>query len=276
MPLKEIGILMVATNAYLSRWQETVLSLERNSLKDVNTRIYLFTNRIDEAATWAKVNLQRFELEVYPINGWGWPEATLHRYEVFNAALPHITEEILMYLDSDMEIRSDFSELLNPLYWKNGIALVAHPGYQLPAGVSRLRHFLFNPRKFVRWMVDAVRNSGAQGAWETRSESMAFVPRRRRHIYVHGAIWFGRNSDFGHLCRTLSERVRIDLENGVIAVWHDESHLNWYHSIVGTAVLDGRFSGIDGYRPDRKIDPFIVSVEKRAGEGRDPSEIPIP
>jgi len=96
MALKELGILMVATNSYLERWKDTVLSLEESSLFDVSTRIHLFTNRPEEALSWSRKNLKRITVSAYRISGWGWPEATLLRYEFFHKNLSQISESVLM------------------------------------------------------------------------------------------------------------------------------------------------------------------------------------
>lgn len=263
---------MVATNTYLERWKDTVLSLEKASLQNVLTCVHLFTNRPAEALTWSHEKLSHVKVRVYPIDAWGWPEATLLRYEFFQAELHQIYEPVLMYLDSDMEVRSDFSKLLEPEEWIHGLAFVKHPGYTLPHGVAFLRYLLMRPRKMIGYALGLIGNGGTSGSWETRPDSKAYVPRRMRKTYVHGAVWFGKNEDFKKLCRILAIRTREDLNIGVIAVWHDESHLNWYLANQGGTVLDNRFSGVDGYRNLSHLEACIVTVSKGVDEGREPTQ----
>lgn len=272
MALKELGILMVATNNYLERWKETVLSLEKSSLFDVSTTVHLFSDRPEEAISWSRENLDRLNVLAYPIDAWGWPEATLLRYDFFLERLSQISEPILMYLDSDMEVRSDFSKFLEPEQWKNGLAFVRHPGYSLPHGIALIRYLMRNPSKIITHSLGALKNGGASGSWETRSWSTAYVPRRMRKTYVHGAVWFGKNEDFKKLCSILSIRTQEDLSKGHIAVWHDESHLNWFSANQEVTVLDNRFSGVDGYSNLSILEACIVTVEKESNEGRQPTQ----
>lgn len=263
---------MVATNSYLERWKDTVLSLEQSSLFDVSTRIHLFTNRPEEALSWSRENLERLNVRAYPIGAWGWPEATLLRYEFFLTKINQIAEPVLMYLDSDMEVRSDFSKFLEPEQWAHGLAFVRHPGYSSPHGFALMQYLIRNPRKIVTHSLGVLKNGGASGSWETRSWSKAYVPRKMRKTYVHGAVWFGKNDDFKRLCTILSIRTQEDLSNGVIAVWHDESHLNWFLANQDVTVLDNRFSGVDGYKNLSNLHACIVTVEKGSTEGRQPTQ----
>jgi hypothetical protein len=47
-------------------------------------------------------------------------------------------------------------------------------------------------------------------------------------IYLQGCIWGGKIPEIFELINELDERIKKDLENGVLAKAHDESHLNRY------------------------------------------------
>ena len=60
-------------------------------------------------------------------------------------------------------------------------------------------------------------------------------PRSKAHIvasegthYVMGGFNGGSADEYLHLIKTLMENTAIDEKNGIIAEWHDESHLNRY------------------------------------------------
>jgi hypothetical protein len=112
------------------------------------------------------------------------------------------------------------------------------------------------------------------GAWEKDKLSTAFVQRRERKSYVHGAIWFGYRENFISMCQTLTTQTRRDLDNKVIARWHDESHLNCYITKHPHKIFDNRLSWVKGYKNLRKFNStFVVSnVQKELGEGRAPSD----
>ncbi len=65
------------------------------------------------------------------------------------------------------------------------------------------------------------------GAFETNKISNAAVKEDDDlSIYYQGCLWGGKVPDVLELIEELSIRTNQDLEKSVIAVWHDESHLN--------------------------------------------------
>ena len=75
------------------------------------------------------------------------------------------------------------------------------------------------------------------------------------------------------MCSLLSENIRKDLESGFVAIWHDESHLNWYFASNGGSILGNELSGVARFRHLRGIESRILTVEKSIGEGRIPTEV---
>jgi hypothetical protein len=71
---------------------------------------------------------------------------------------------------------------------------------------------------------------GGLGSWEEKVESDAFVPRHLRKKYFCGGVWFGKRESIFALLKNLSNATENDLKKGIIAVWHDESHLNRWAS----------------------------------------------
>ena len=270
--VNSVGIVMVATNDYLSRWFDAATSLEQSaflSCKDV--RIHLFTNRQQDAQSWASYNLKRIKLVVHQINAWGWPEATLYRYRFINDSSDAFSEEILMYLDSDMQVMQDFTNEVFTSDWDEGLALVQHPGYYRNSGVRGVYDYLTNPKMLLKDKLYLVKGNSGLGAWEENIESSSYVDPNMRKTYVHGAVWLGQREQFLKMCKVLATNVDKDLEFGYIAKWHDESHLNWYYANRRCALLDVRFSWFKGFKNLRHIEPFICTVEKEKGEGREPT-----
>jgi hypothetical protein len=267
-----VGIVMVATNDYLSRWFDAATSLEQSaflSCKDV--RIHLFTNRQQDAQSWASYNLKRIKLVVHQINAWGWPEATLYRYRFINDSSDAFSEEILMYLDSDMQVMQDFTNEVFTSDWDEGLALVQHPGYYRNSGVRGAYDYLTNPKMLLKDKLYLVKGNSGLGAWEENIESSSYVEPNKRKTYVHGAVWLGQREQFLKMCKVLATNVDKDLEFGYIAKWHDESHLNWYYANRPCTLLGVRFSWFKGFKNLRHLEPFICTVEKEKGEGREPT-----
>ena len=270
--IDSLGILMIATNGYLDLWKRTALSIERECGESpLEITIRLFTDDLEEAGAWARKNLKKTKFVLVQISSYGWPEATLYRYQIFWNEFENITEDLLMYLDSDMEVLRDFTTEILPHLWTGDIALVAHPGYyELEMKVrSKSR---WNMCNLVRRMKYSKFIRGGYGDWEDRAASTAFVPKSDRNVYVHGAIWFGWRSAILDLIDMLRLNVARDLESNIIAKWHDESHLNWFHNNFETTVLSPKFSGFGNYAFVMKLEPCIVSVQKNPGQGRAPTE----
>jgi len=262
---------MIATNGYLELWKSTALSIEREcGESSLQIRIRLFTDELEEAKAWASENLKKIKFTFVQIPSFGWPEATLYRYEIFWDEFENFTEDLLMYLDSDMKVLRDFTAEILPNSWTGDIALVAHPGYyELEKEVQSISRFnllnLFRKIKFSKLI------RGGYGDWEDRAASTAFVPKGDRDTYVHGAVWFGWRTAILELIDVLRLNVIRDLDSSIIAKWHDESHLNWFHNNFETTLLSPKFSGFENYAFVMKLEPCIVTVHKEPGEGRDPT-----
>lgn len=267
---KSAGICMVATNKYIEFWKKCALDLEKNAFTEVeNVAIHLFTNQVSEAKNWGNKNLIRIKLYVHEIEGFGWPEATLFRYKFINNVRDEFTEDLLMYLDSDMEITDEFGSELIPESWVNGLAFVAHPGFARNSGARWLIDLLKYPRLIKPYLKKFRDGARGIGTWENSKASKAFVAPGNRKRYVHGAIWFGARESFLKMCSELDANVEFDYKKNIIAKWHDESHLNWFYAHKNGDVLSNRYSGYKPYKYLETFNPIIFTVEKNASELRD-------
>ena len=270
--VNSVGIAMVATNDYLSRWFDTALSLEQSAfLSCKNVTIHLFTNRPQDAQGWASFNLKRIKLIAHQIDGWGWPEATLYRYQFIHDSSDALTEEILMYLDSDMQVIQDFTNEVFKSVWNEGLAVVQHPGYYRNSGIRGIYDYLASPKMLLNDKLYLLKGNSGLGAWDENKKSNSYVEPKKRKTYVHGAVWLGHRQQFLEMCKVLATNVSKDLEFGYIAKWHDESHLNWFYANRPCTLLDVRFSWFKGFKNLRDVQPFICTVEKKKGEGREPT-----
>ncbi len=69
---------------------------------------------------------------------------------------------------------------------------------------------------------------GKRGTYETNCVSRACVSLHEGSYYFAGGFHGGSSQEFIKLISTMVENITADLEKGIIAVWHDESHLNRY------------------------------------------------
>lgn len=255
-----IGVVSVATNRYVDYWGRMARSADLHLFTGHDVVLHVFTDNIPGVLD-VTPDLKRVAVNPIRIEGLTWPEATLLRYEVFSAYRAHLDQDVLVHLDADMLISADFGAELSPIMWPGGIALVRHPGYRRPAGSRRARLYASHPGVAMRDAYSMLRFGGI-GRWETDPASTAFVPRGMRSTYVCGGTWFGLREPFLSMTDELASRTRRDLDRGHIAVWHDESHLNWFASTTATELLDSSYCFAEGLPGIAELSPRIVAVDK--------------
>lgn len=125
----------------------------------------------------------------------GWPFDTMLRYEVYyKNRHKFLDQDYIFAVDADMLFVGDVGdEILSDL-----VATI-HPGF-------------YNKR----------------GSYETRKKSKAYVAPSEGDRYFAGGFYGGQTSKILEMFRTNLDHIYDDLERGIIAVWHDESHWNRY------------------------------------------------
>jgi hypothetical protein len=261
MTKQTLGILTVATNIYLDYWVTMIQSFEENSGLDFELTFHVFTNRVEEARLASQL-LKKSRIQVHEIPNLGWPEATLRRFELINAASREIQENVLMHLDADMIIHQNFDSDWDPEQWSGGISLVRHPGFfGLPSYSDAVRTALRKPTLKNIKSLRAFSNS-THGSWETNPYSEAFVPRNKRIKYYCGATWMGQSEPFLEMVNTLAGQTRLDTKKNVLAVWHDESHLNKWASENIFTELSPKYCFAKGFVDESRIKNIIEAVDK--------------
>lgn len=203
-----VGILTIATGKYKRFVKPLYDSIVRNFLPSHQKLFVLFTDEVDQM----QKELQSFETEIFEIKRRGFPGDTLYRYHHFFSSKERLLARgekcphVLYYLDADMLVLNEVGEEILPVGFKNLIA-TAHPGFFQRQGHNPL------------------------GTPETNPLSKAFIPPERyRPCYWAGGFNGGKFDDFMILSNSISDRIDEDDRNGLVAIWHDESHLNAYLS----------------------------------------------
>ena len=243
--ITELTILVIATRKYVSFAQNLISSIDANLDPTCNCQILMFT---DQPEHFKNVDLLHHALDIIQIPSLGWPYATLLRYSIFKRHFSSINGEFVMYLDADTEVARpiQLAEISSAIA-KKSVALVLHPGY-----------FRVN-RSLYRFLTLRI------GPWESRKASAAYVPRSSRKQYVCGGVWMGRKEGVKNLVTELANHVDIDNSNGLIAKWHDESHLNYWFSKNTCSILDPSWAFSDMYSEklgEYQIDPIIRVIDK--------------
>lgn len=72
----------------------------------------------------------------------------------------------------------------------------------------------------------------------------------------------GRREPFLFMIHELAQRVRADLDEGIIATWHDESHINWFSVQNETGILGSEYCYAPSFANLADLLPRIVAVDK--------------
>lgn len=261
----DLTIFSVATDRYIKYWSAMVDSYFKTNRHSVKIQWIVFTDKSEEIDPILIDKLGK-SLLVSKISHQKWPLPTILRYQFLSSISNQVFGRIVMHLDADMLFvgEIDFAKLEDSLGQK-GVLLVRHPGYFRPTGREKLKFYLMWPRYLLKDFKTCFRFGGL-GTWESNKESRAFVPRSKRKDYVCGGIWLGRRQEIITLCEELSRRVSMDFDHKIVAVFHDESHLNWYQIKNQFNLLNPELCFDPGYPQLRNLTPKILAVDKNAHE----------
>lgn len=195
--MEKVGILYVCTGRYAVFWDSFYRSCEEKFLTDVEKHYFLFTD---------SENLLRLETErVHTVRQEAepWPFPTLHRFSYFLKAESALRKmDYLMFMNANLLVMQE-----------------VHAAEILPEGDEKL-FVTIHPGFFDRLPRDFT--------YDRNPDCSACVPLEEGSSYFSGAFNGGCADDFLALARCLSQRTEADYARNVIALWHDESHLNRY------------------------------------------------
>ena len=185
----KIVLNIIATGKYIDFLDALVESANRNFFPDDDIFFILHTDHTDIKYPENFI-INRIDFEP-------WPNPTLKRFHYFLMKEKEISGcDFSFYVDVD----SLFVNLIDiDLEKIEGIIPTLHPGYY-----------------------------GKVGTPERNPNSTAYLPPEARNNYICGGFFGGNSKSFLSMCNTIRENIDTDLRNGIIARWHDESHLNHY------------------------------------------------
>jgi len=187
----KIGLIVIATGKYVEFLPHFVESARKFFFHEYDVTINLFSDR--ESTVSDRTN--SFFLAAKP-----WPYPTLRRYHAIHEQRKVLCSfDYLFYCDVDMRFVFPVGEEALPDS-ESGLVGTEHPGFF----------------------------GGRRGTFERRIESTAYVPEDEGIHYFAGGFNGGTSAAFLNMSGLIKERVDHDLNNKIISVWHDESHLNRY------------------------------------------------
>lgn len=172
-----------------------------------------------------------------------WPYITLTRFKIIQKAKKEIEKnDWFVFIDADALVVNDINE---EEFFDNTKSFF---------GVHHPCHFLKMPP-----------HNEYPGAFETNPLSLSHINEDDDlSIYYQGCLWGGRVPDVLEMIEELDIRVDKDLENDVIAVWHDESHINKFfiEQKENVNILGPEYAYPEVFSDHCKFEPKIVHLAK--------------
>jgi len=186
--MKNVGLLIICTNKYIRFLEPLIQSADKFFLKNQNVTYFVFTD--SETLPTSNRDIVKIDTEHRE-----WPWMTLGRYSLFSKNEEQLNKmDYLFYCDVDMLFVSDVGDEI--LGERVG---TIHPGFM-----------------------------GGRGTPETNPKSLACVFPYESMVYFAGGFNGGTSYEYLIMAEKLAKNIETDYSNGVIAIWHDESHLNRY------------------------------------------------
>lgn len=184
----KVGLLIIATNKYIQFLQPLIESADKYFLPNQEVTYFVFTNK--------DINIESSrDIVKIDVEHKEWPWMTLGRYKIFSNNSDELSEmDYLYYCDVDMK----FVDIVGDEILSDRVA-TQHPGYYERRGTP-----------------------------EYRPESLAYVSLNEEMQYFAGGFNGGSSKEFLKMSEIISENINKDYSNGIIAIWHDESHMNRY------------------------------------------------
>jgi hypothetical protein len=194
----KVAIAFIGTSKYLNFLPQYYEKIHENFLPNTEKTFLVFTDGEGDFPE---------DVKVYPQEHLEWPYITLNRFEILNKAREEISNhDWLVFFDADTLVVGKVLE--EDFFSDKPLFGVWHPCHNL--GMPP--------------------HNKLPGAFETNPLSLAYVDMQKEspELYYQGCLWGGKVPEVLEMIDELQDRTNKDLKNNVIALWHDESHLNKY------------------------------------------------
>lgn len=229
-----LAILYVCTGKYNQFFEGFYESSERNLLKDMEKTYFVWTDDETLAANGKNVKVYHKECA-------GFPADSLFKFEMFLQAEQDLKEyDYVYFFNANTEIRLPIG--MDFLPDETGLVAARWP-------VVEKRNVLFFP-------------------YERNKKSLAYIPPfKPPYNYYMGGLNGGRTKEYLSMARILAINIRKDYDNGIIARFHDESHINAYLRENPCKILDTSYNMPEEwsdenskiiFREKTHIDPYFT------------------
>lgn len=191
----KIAILYICTGKYDIFWKDFYLSSEKYFFKNEQKHYFVFTdsNNIYDSDSE--------NVEVIYQENLSWPGNTLFRFKMFKRIEEKLKNyDYIFFLNGNALFLQAVDKEILPE--DDRIIVVQHPGF-------------FDKKR-------------EEFTYDNNPKSLAYIAPNEGEVYVCGGFNGGTSSAYLEMINELNDNIDKDYENNIIALWHDESHINKY------------------------------------------------
>lgn len=244
----KIAILYICTGKYNQFFKGFYESCERYFLTGIAEKEYFVWTDDMTVSDASNVNLIYHECK-------GFPADSLFKFDMFLECKEQLKGfDYIYFFNSNAEFKSAIGKELLP-----------DTNLKLVGAVWRKRKRLLNRPFFY--------------PYERNKQSCAYIPPKEpEYHYYMGGLNGGAASEYLKMIETLAGNIRKDYNNGIVAIVHDESHINWYFHHHPCKILSDEYCCPEEWsssfqpkiilRDKVKIDPYFNKGRDLSSFGR--------
>ena len=230
----KVAVVFIGTDKYLKFLPTWYESCEELLIPGIDKQYFIFTDGELEGTP--------DNMSVYPQEHLPWPYITLFRFGTILKAKEELENyDWVLFLDADMRVVNVVTE--DDLFTSKPYIGVHHPC-----------HYMQMPP-----------HNEFPGAFETEQQSTAGIEATDDiSVYFQGCLWGGSVPEVLGMMTELQLRTQKDLEDGIIAKWHDERQMNKFFAQRRSKVhvLHPAFAFPEDFANQCQFEPKIVHLSK--------------
>lgn len=243
-----IAILYICTGRYNQFFKGFYESCERYFLADIAEKEYFVWTDDMKVSNADNVNLIYHECK-------GFPADSLFRFEMFLERKDKLKAfDYIYFFNSNAVFKASV-----------GRELLPDASSKLVGAAWPVRRRLLNRPFFY--------------PYEHNKRSCAYIPPREpAYRYYMGGLNGGAASEYLKMIETLADHIRKDYDRGIIAIVHDESHINWYFHYHPCKILSDEYCWPEEwpsslqpkiiFRDKVKMDPYFNKGRNKSFFGK--------
>lgn len=226
----KIAILYICTGNYKFFWKDFYESVNKHFFNQNEKHYFVFTDAKD-------LNYDN-DVTIIEKQCKGFPNDSLFRFDMFleveTLVLPY---DYVFFFNANMLLLQDVSFEIFPSNNYRGIIGVIHPlGFKY-------------------------RNYPSMFTYERNTMSKAYIKKEKKiYKYFMGGLNGGSVKEYYEMVKACHYNIHYDYRNNIVAVFHDESHLNKYCSEHATHSLSTAYGYPEG--ANLPFSPIIIIRDK--------------